>query len=403
MSCTTEPSRAAALAQLERWLPKAKAYSYKRNFVKPGYQEVSCLSPALRHRLVTETEVANAAIAEHGFDSVEKFVQEVYWRRYWKSWLSLRPQVWTSYLDELDHARTDDTAMARAVEIEQGQSAISIMAHFATELVETGYLHNHARMWFAAYWIHHERLPWQLGADFFQRYLLDGDPASNTLSWRWVAGWQTPGKTYLARKSNLEKYLHPELIERHGEGLELLSDPEAVSPGEIERPLITLPELPQTDVREEYQTGLWIHEDDLNPESAAELTETIAPSACLVTSHRSAWHALNYSSLRQRFIEAALKDAESRARDHFGVPTTLVDGHDLVHALLQWANDRQLQQIIALRPEVGPLNDALPVIHESLEREGVRLCLIDRHSDLQIRPLATKGFFGFWKKLRKEF
>jgi deoxyribodipyrimidine photo-lyase len=64
------------------------------------------------------------------------------------------------------------------------------------ELVETGYLHNHARMWFASIWIFTLRLPWELGADFFLRHLLDGDAASNTLSWRWVAGLHTKGKHY---------------------------------------------------------------------------------------------------------------------------------------------------------------------------------------------------------------
>jgi len=61
-------------------------------------------------------------------------------------------------------------------------------------------------MWFASIWIFTLKLPWQLGASFFLKNLYDGDPASNTLSWRWVAGLQTKGKNYLATKSNIEKY-----------------------------------------------------------------------------------------------------------------------------------------------------------------------------------------------------
>ena len=80
------------------------------------------------------------------------------------------------------------------------------MDRIARELIQTGYLHNHARMWWASFWIHAEGLPWELGADVFFRHLLDADPASNTLSWRWVAGLQTAGKTYLVRLSNLQKY-----------------------------------------------------------------------------------------------------------------------------------------------------------------------------------------------------
>ena len=87
-----------------------------------------------------------------------------------------------------------------------GATAIEPFNDWVRELKETGYLHNHARMWFASIWIHTLELPWYLGADFFLKHLLDGDEAVNTLSWRWVAGLHTKGKTYLARASNIEKY-----------------------------------------------------------------------------------------------------------------------------------------------------------------------------------------------------
>ncbi len=87
-----------------------------------------------------------------------------------------------------------------------GSTGIDCFDHWAQELADTGYLHNHARMWFASIWIFTLELPWQLGADFFLTRLLDADPAANTLSWRWVAGLHTPGKHYLARASNIEKF-----------------------------------------------------------------------------------------------------------------------------------------------------------------------------------------------------
>ena len=62
-------------------------------------------------------------------------------------------------------------------------------------------------MWFASIWIFTLKLPWELGADFFMRHLLDGDPASNTLSWRWVGGHpDAAAKTYLARRDNIERF-----------------------------------------------------------------------------------------------------------------------------------------------------------------------------------------------------
>ena len=88
----------------------------------------------------------------------------------------------------------------------EARSGIPAMDAWTSELIETGYLHNHARMWYASIWIHTLKLPWTLGAEFFLRNLLDGDVASNTLSWRWVAGLHTVGKFYLAQKSNICKF-----------------------------------------------------------------------------------------------------------------------------------------------------------------------------------------------------
>ena len=87
-----------------------------------------------------------------------------------------------------------------------GETHLTFFNDWIKKLKEDGYLHNHVRMWFASIWIFTLDLPWQLGANFFMEKLLDGDPASNTLSWRWVAGIQTKGKHYLARKNNIIKY-----------------------------------------------------------------------------------------------------------------------------------------------------------------------------------------------------
>ena len=88
----------------------------------------------------------------------------------------------------------------------EGRTELTFFNDWVDEIKKNGYLHNHVRMWFASIWIFTLNLPWQLGANFFMEHLLDGDPASNTLSWRWVAGIQTKGKNYLARKSNITKY-----------------------------------------------------------------------------------------------------------------------------------------------------------------------------------------------------
>ncbi|MDP5360647.1 MAG: DNA photolyase, partial [Paracoccaceae bacterium] len=204
-----EPSYTHALARLNAFVPKAgQTYAAKRNYDDIG--NVSGLSPYIRHRIITEEDVLRACLARHSPSAAEKFIQEVYWRTYWKGWLEQRPAVWTAYQAELRGALNrvqTESGLRQAWEAAcKGETGIDGFDHWARELVQTGYLHNHARMWFASIWIFTLRLPWTLGADFFLRHLLDGDPASNTLSWRWVGGLQTVGKTYLARADNIAKY-----------------------------------------------------------------------------------------------------------------------------------------------------------------------------------------------------
>ncbi len=202
-------TRAEALRRLDAFLPRAgRAYAENRNSDAgpDAERSVSALSPYLRYRLLTEREVIAAALDRHGPQGAEKFVSEVLWRTYFKGWLELRPTAWTRFVAERD-AVPRTGGLARAVlAAEEGRTGIDGFDDWARELVEAGYLHNHARMWFASIWIFTLRLPWTLGADFFLRHLVDADPASNTLSWRWVAGLQTPGKTYLATADNIARY-----------------------------------------------------------------------------------------------------------------------------------------------------------------------------------------------------
>lgn len=388
-------SRAAALAKLGRFIPIAEHYARDRNHVIPGHPSVSRLSPAIRHRLITEEEVVSAVLRVHAFSRVEKFIQEVYWRRYWKSWLSLRPEVWSDFLRDLD-AIGENPAVRR---IEESQTGNRVIDYFANELVTTGYLHNHARMWFAAWWVHEARLPWPSGAAFFFRHLLDGDPASNTLSWRWVAGLQTPGKTYLARRGNLEKYLAPALRDSFSSGLAAFENPQALEPQTCVKPPVTRKEFPADGLSPSMVTGLWIHEEDLAVETSLLGKQTFA--AIAVTADADGWDRHQFPSTKRQWISAALRDAATRAELIWKTPTLVETRLPHADALLRWAKSLKLQQVVALRPEVGPLHDSLPSLRAALIKEGIRLALIDRPEDLRVRPFATGGFFQFWERLRK--
>tara|TARA_Y100001970_G_scaffold220744_1_gene271209 strand:- start:1015 stop:2151 length:1137 start_codon:yes stop_codon:yes gene_type:complete len=198
-------SRSEALDKLNKFIEiDISSYNHKRNFdfgIKKR-NNVSCLSPYITHRLITEYETAKLVLKKHPFQKVDKFIQEIFWRIYWKGWLELRPKVWTDFIEDL-HLIKEDENYLKAV---KGVTEIECFNDWVNELKNYNYLHNHTRMLFASIWIFTLKLPWQKGAEFFMKNLYDGDAASNTLSWRWVAGIQTKGKNYLAQSWNISKF-----------------------------------------------------------------------------------------------------------------------------------------------------------------------------------------------------
>ena len=204
-----DASRAAALNKLDNFVEENLAeYSKLRNFDfgPEKRSNVSCLSPYITHGVINEREIIEKSLKKFSFSKNEKFIQEVLWRTYWKGWLELRPNVWTDYLIELNKIREDFKDNQNYKNAIEGKTNIECFNYWVNELKENNYLHNHTRMWFASIWIFTLELPWQLGAEFFMQHLYDGDAASNTLGWRWVAGVQTQGKHYLASEWNIKKF-----------------------------------------------------------------------------------------------------------------------------------------------------------------------------------------------------
>ena len=227
------PSRTKALEQLNSFVDNNLAlYARDRNFdFGPDKRtNTSCLSPYVTHGVLSEKEVIQKAIKKFPFSKIEKFVQEVLWRTYWKGWLERRPSLWTDFINDLKNLKKDfqnNKILKNAI---NGNTNIECFNDWVIELKKTGYLHNHTRMWFSSIWIFTLDLPWQLGAEFFMKYLRDGDPASNTLSWRWTAGLQTKGKNYVAQEWNIKKFTNQryEKIKLNENAIPLVSDKEYV-------------------------------------------------------------------------------------------------------------------------------------------------------------------------------
>ena len=181
-----------------------KKYSKLRNFdfgIR-NRSNVSNLSKYVSHRIIDEYEIIREVLKNYSYAEVEKFVQEVFWRIYWKGWMEHRSQVWDDFINS-EPLITDEKIYLAAL---SGRTNIKCFNEWVFELKEHNYLHNHTRMWFASIWIFTLNLPWELGAKFFMENLYDGDAAVNTLSWRWVAGIQTKGKHYLAKAWNINKF-----------------------------------------------------------------------------------------------------------------------------------------------------------------------------------------------------
>ena len=204
MSSSSSTAFADAEKSLQAFVNNGlSGYERLRNydFGPADRHNVSLLSKYITHRVLFEYDIVQRILAQHPMQMVEKFIQEVFWRIYWKGWLEHRPAVWADFT-AFDHSQTPQTPYQQAI---NGKTGIDCFDVWAAELQNTNYLHNHARMWFASIWIFTLGLPWQAGARFFMQHLNDGDAASNTLGWRWVAGVQTSGKHYLARASNIEQ------------------------------------------------------------------------------------------------------------------------------------------------------------------------------------------------------
>ena len=377
------PTRGDALSRLSQFVPHAgSAYASGRN-TDPGPEArgaVSKLSPYVRHRLISEQEIVAAVLSQQSLQSAEKYVQEVLWRTYWKGWLEMRPSVWTRFIEERDRQR-EMFPNARAIaSAEAGLTGIEGFDDWARELVAIGYLHNHARMWFASIWIFTLRLPWALGADFFMRHLIDADAASNTLSWRWVAGLQTVGKTYLATTENITRYTNGRFAPK-GLAHEAFVIHEAPLPA-----VQPLPELPPCDTKN--PALLLVTSDDLSPES------WLTADRPIVSTVIAADNDSKPESPAIKFLAGAIADTEARASAHFGFPARQLDAIS-ADGLIGAARAANVSQIITAYAPTGPIADQLTYLTRILAQEGIAVHQVRRDWDSRFWPYAKKGFFPF--------
>ncbi|MAA77223.1 MAG: deoxyribodipyrimidine photolyase [Rhodobiaceae bacterium] len=391
-----EATRIAGETSLKTFTQQmGKRYTNGRNFDRGAgqHRDVSMLSPYVRRRLVLEPDLVNTAIEAHGFDDAEKFIHEVFWRSYFKGWLERRPIIWDLYknglIQDLELLNRDRSLRKRVEAAEAGQTGLDYFDSWAEELVETGYLHNHARMWFASIWIFSLELPWRLGADFFFRHLLDGDPASNTLGWRWVAGLHTRGKPYQAQAWNIAKFTNNRFDPRPKDLLEVVEGLENEEPEGLPdiSPLRIL-QAPDPN----RPTVLLITEEDCRPEDFDLSSLNLKGCATLTASHLRS--PLSVSPLVEKFEQGALGDTASRNNLDItelwaGVPSDLA----------QWASRAGANQIVTPFIPIGPLRDWILEATPCLDEAGIEFVEWRRDWDDAIWRYTTAGFFKVKKKI----
>lgn len=182
----------------------AGRYAKSRNFFTGA---VTRLSPYIRYGVLSLAEIRKFVISRvQNLDEATKLINELAWRDYWQRlYAKLGDDIWQDNEPYKTSYSAQDYAEVLPDDIKSGTTERFCIDSFSKDLQSTGYLHNHGRLWLAAYIIHWRKIRWQVGAKWFLEHLLDGDPASNNMSWQWVASTFSQ-KPYYFNRENLERY-----------------------------------------------------------------------------------------------------------------------------------------------------------------------------------------------------
>ena len=364
-----EASRAKALNQLNNFVENNLGeYSKLRNFDfgSEKRSNISCLSPYITHGIINEKEVIQKALTKFSFSKNEKFIQEVLWRTYWKGWLELRPNVWTDFLAELNRIKKEFRENKDYIAAIEGKTKVNCFNEWVKELKENNYLHNHTRMWFASIWIFTLELPWQLGAEFFMQHLYDGDAASNTLGWRWVAGVQTQGKHYLASEWNIKKFTNNRF-----QNIKLNEN----APPKVSEKSYQIIKQDFNNPQKIENKNLLIFENNLSFE-ITDFKENNFKKIYLV-SNKNENRAIKLSEKLVKFKSHLIKDQEQRLKNQ-SIDCQIIDISELTN----------IENYYSLYPTVGENLDFLI-------SNNLKIDFLYRNLDQLAWQYCNKGFFNF--------
>ena len=364
-----EASRAKALDKLNYFVENnLSEYSKLRNFDygPDNRSNISCLSPYITHGIINEKEVIKKSLNKFSFAKNEKFIQEVLWRTYWKGWLELRPSVWTDFLIELKKIKEDFQNNQTYKNAIEGKTNVECFNYWVNELKENNYLHNHTRMWFASIWIFTLNLPWQLGAEFFMQHLYDGDAASNTLGWRWVAGVQTQGKHYLASEWNIKKFTNNRFS-----NIKLNEN----APPKISEKKYSILKQDFTNPENIDQNNLIIFENNLCFETSDFQNNKF--KKFYIISNKNENRCIKLSEKVLKFKSSLIQDQEQRFKNQ-SIDCEVIDISEI----------KKIEKAVGLYPTVGENLDYL-------NSNTFKINFLYREFDQNSWQYCNKGFFNF--------
>ncbi len=330
-----EPTLAAAHAHIAAVRPSE--YARTRNHLDGA---VTRLSPYLTHGFVSLPEVLAALRQKHRVDGQHKLMYEFGWREYFH-------HVWQhegdAIFESLHEGPLPDADYARELpaDIREGRTGVPVIDRAVRELYATGWLHNHVRMWLASYVVHLRKVHWRAGADWLYGHLLDGDLASNHLSWQWVAGTGSH-KPYLFNAENVARYAPTEWhsagtpVDASYDALDLIarssrSVPVAGGEGIEEPPLY--PDPPPGSVAVEADqaadfaySNVWL----VHPWALGPPPDGLRPVAVFIAGFHRKWP---WSAARWRFVGTRMAELGGRVLWCDGVLPTAASSRSDLHAL----------------------------------------------------------------------
>ena len=388
------PTREAGLKRLKEFAPLAgETYSNERNFDFSSTKKnsVSALSPWIKHRLITEEEVLIEILKYHSPHSAMKFIQEVFWRGYFKGWLEQHPTVWSHHNEKLikEYTKLENNKFEKEnyMSAINGETGIECFDFWCEQLKSIGYLHNHVRMWFASIWVFTLKLPMELGADFFMLHLIDADAASNTLSWRWVSGLHTKGKAYAARASNIEKFTNGQF----NPSGQLVEDINPLTEN-IDHPLVTLPQL---DKSIQKDAVLLVTEEDCSPETSLETKDLEVEILPLYLEKKyPRWIQPNNSV---RFFSNTAVQNTCQRLGQLGVEK--IDKTKWTDTILEASDRLGTKNIIIPKVPVGAVKSKLRKVKKNLAEHDIYIYEHYKNYDMYTWQHASKGFFKLKKQI----